>query len=164
MTSVKAEDIETLVQVFDESDWEELRVVLDGLEIYLSRNPADRDRHRHLNNAISQTVRVQPVTSTEHRPLTAPSGAKHASVIPAGMVAIKAPNLGTFYRAPKPGSPPYVTIGQEVEPETEMCLLEVMKLFTSVRAGITGIVREVFVEDAQLVEFEQPLFLVEPSE
>ena len=52
---------------------------------------------------------------------------------------MRAPNLGTFYRAPKPGAPPYVSVGQRVEPTTELCLIEVMKLFTSVAAGVTGI-------------------------
>jgi acetyl-CoA carboxylase biotin carboxyl carrier protein len=56
-----------------------------------------------------------------------------------------------------------VSIGQKVTPDTEMCLIEVMKLFTSVRAGVAGTVREVCVEDTQLVEFDQPLFLVEPG-
>ena len=58
---------------------------------------------------------------------------------------VRAPNLGTFYRAPKPGAAPYVAIGQKVEAETEVCLIEVMKLFTSVCAGVAGTVREVLV-------------------
>ena len=78
------------------------------------------------------------------------------------MVVVRAPNLGTFYRAPKPGAPPYVAVGQRVEAATEVCLIEVMKLFTSVRAGVAGTVREMLVEDAELVEFDQPLFLIEP--
>ena len=78
------------------------------------------------------------------------------------MAVVRAPNLGTFYRAPKPGAPPYVAVGQKVEAATEVCLIEVMKLFTSVRAGVAGTVREVLAEDAQLVEFDQPLFLIEP--
>ncbi len=76
---------------------------------------------------------------------------------------MRAPNLGTFYRAPKPGAPPYVRIGQHVDPTTELCLIEVMKLFTSVFAGVSGFVRQVLVEDAELVEFDQALFLIEPD-
>ena len=76
---------------------------------------------------------------------------------------MRAPNLGTFYRAPKPGAPPYVKIGQHVDAETELCLIEVMKLFTTVLAGVSGVVRQVLVEDAELVEFDQALFLIEPA-
>ena len=61
--------------------------------------------------------------------------------------AVRAPNLGTFYRSPKPGAPPYVQVGQRVEPSTEVCIIEVMKLFTSVHAGFRGVVRQVLVED-----------------
>jgi acetyl-CoA carboxylase biotin carboxyl carrier protein len=158
MTSVKAEDVEALVQLFDESEWEELRVVLDGFELYLSKDPADRGRGPNAGPTSPQVVATTPAPTRAAANLPA----KQATVIPDGMVVVRAPNLGTFYRAPKPGASPYVSIGQKVEPDTEMCLIEVMKLFTSVRAGVTGTVREICVEDAQLVEFDQPLFLVEP--
>ena len=75
---------------------------------------------------------------------------------------VRAPNLGTFYRAPKPGAPPYVSLGQRVEAETELCLIEVMKLFTSVPSGVRGTVKQILVEDSQLVEFGQPLFVIDP--
>ena len=76
---------------------------------------------------------------------------------------MRAPNLGTFYRSPKPGAAPYVSVGQTVGADTEVCLIEVMKLFTSVPAGVAGAVRKVLVEDAELVEYDQPLFLIEPA-
>ena len=79
------------------------------------------------------------------------------------MVVVRAPNLGTFYRAPKPGAPPYVALGQRVEPETELCLIEVMKLFTAVTSGARGIVKQILAEDSQLVEFDQPLFVIDPA-
>ena len=83
---------------------------------------------------------------------------------PAGHVTIRAGSLGTFYMAPKPGAKPYVEIGQRVQPDTDVCVIEVMKLFTSVQAGVTGVVRQVLVKDAELVEFDQPLFLIEVTE
>lgn len=60
---------------------------------------------------------------------------------------VRAPIFGTFYRAPKPGASPYVSIGQKVEPETELCLIEVMKLFTSVTSGVAGTVQKILAED-----------------
>ena len=78
-------------------------------------------------------------------------------------MAVKAPHLGTFYRAPKPGVAPFVEVGQAVEPSTEVCLLEVMKLFTTVAAGAKGVVRRICVDDAVLVEFGQTLFYLEPN-
>jgi acetyl-CoA carboxylase biotin carboxyl carrier protein len=80
------------------------------------------------------------------------------------MLVIRAPNLGTFYRAPKPGAPPYVEVGQRVEPDTEVCLIEVMKLFAPVRAGLSGVVREIRARDGEMVEFDQALIVVEPAD
>jgi biotin carboxyl carrier protein len=77
---------------------------------------------------------------------------------------IRAPNLGTFYRAPKPGAPPYVEVGQRVEPDSEVCLIEVMKLFAPVRAGLAGVVREIRARDGEMVEFDQALIVVEPAD
>jgi acetyl-CoA carboxylase biotin carboxyl carrier protein len=156
MTDVPAQDIEALVRIFDESSWDELRVVIDGLEIYLSKNP--QDRLVTVSRSDGKTASVSAASPA----ISLPVDRTAAPTIPDGMIVVRAPNLGTFYRAPKPGAPPYVAIGQRVEATTEVCLIEVMKLFTSVCAGTAGTVREVFAEDSQLVEFDQPLFLIEP--
>ena len=83
--------------------------------------------------------------------------------IPANWTAVTAPNLGTFYRSPKPGAAPFVEIGQMVTENTEICLLEVMKLFTAVQAGVAGKGVQVCVNDADMVEHGQPLFYVEKA-
>jgi biotin carboxyl carrier protein len=83
--------------------------------------------------------------------------------VPATWVAVTAPNLGTFYRAPKPGAPAFVEIGQSVERETEICLLEVMKLFTTLKAGVKGTVKQVCVTDAVMVEHGDVLFYIAPG-
>ena len=85
-----------------------------------------------------------------------------AQAVPAGAVVVSAPYLGTFYRSPKPGSPPYVEVGSVVAAESELCLVEVMKLFTAVRAGVAGKVVQVMASDGELVVADQPLFAVMP--
>jgi acetyl-CoA carboxylase biotin carboxyl carrier protein len=159
MTDIPPQDVEALVRIFDESAWDELRVVIGGFEIYLSKNP--EDQLRPIPAALSPTDgRAAPAALAGSA--ISPTRKAAAQTIPDGMVVVRAPNLGTFYRAPKPGAPPYVAVGQRVEAATEVCLIEVMKLFTSVRAGVVGTVREILAEDAELVEFDQPLFLIEP--
>ena len=159
MIDIPPQDVEALVRIFDESAWDELRVVIGGFEIYLSKNP--EDQLRPIPAAVSQTdSRTAPAALAG--PAISPTRKAAAHTIPDGMVVVRAPNLGTFYRAPKPGAPPCVAVGQRVEAATEVCLIEVMKLFTSVRAGIVGTVREILAEDAELVEFDQALFLIEP--
>ncbi len=71
--------------------------------------------------------------------------------------------LGTFYRAEGPGEEPFVNVGSEVEPETIVCIIEVMKMMNSVPAGVAGTVVEVCQENAELVEYGAPLFRVAPS-
>jgi acetyl-CoA carboxylase biotin carboxyl carrier protein len=83
--------------------------------------------------------------------------------MPAHWIAVTAPNLGTFYRAPKPGAPAFVEIGQNVGPDSELCLIEVMKLFTTLKAGVKGILKRVCAKDAEMVEFGDVLFYIEPT-
>jgi acetyl-CoA carboxylase biotin carboxyl carrier protein len=70
--------------------------------------------------------------------------------------------IGTFYRAPSPGEPPFVDVGAQVEPGTVVCIIEVMKMMNAVTAGTTGTVVEVLVENAEPVEYGTPLFGVQP--
>lgn len=79
-----------------------------------------------------------------------------------GLVAVMAPMIGTFYRAPAAGATPFVEIGTEVEPDDTVCIVEVMKLMNGVRAGCRGRVAEICVENATLVEYGQTLVLIEP--
>lgn len=76
---------------------------------------------------------------------------------------IVAPMLGTFYAAPEPGAPAFAQVGQNVAAGTVVCVLEAMKLFNEVEAGIAGQIMEVLVKDGDLVEYGQPLFLVKPE-
>jgi acetyl-CoA carboxylase biotin carboxyl carrier protein len=74
------------------------------------------------------------------------------------------PLLGTFYRAPKPGAPPFVDVGASVEPDTVIGIIEVMKLMNAVRAGTRGVVREIRARDGTLVEYGETLLLVDARE
>jgi acetyl-CoA carboxylase biotin carboxyl carrier protein len=79
------------------------------------------------------------------------------------VLTISAPMIGTFYRAEAPGAPPFVSVGARVEPETIVCLIEVMKMMNSIPAGVAGTIVEVCAENAELVEYGAALFQVEPD-
>ena len=167
--TIKAQDIATLVELFEASQWDELHVELDGLHLFLSTDPKAT-----LASATTpqSTSALAPIVASVAEPAVAvptPATAPKADVqsipvaaVPSNWTAVTAPNLGTFYRAPKPGAPAYVEVGQPVEPSSEICLLEVMKLFTSVTAGTKGIVRRICANDGDMVEFGQTLFYIEP--
>jgi acetyl-CoA carboxylase biotin carboxyl carrier protein len=163
MASFSPSDIRTLIGLFEDSTWDELHLEMGDLELFLAKDP--KACLPGAQQAVVPAASPERPTSAAVAPKAdAPVAGIASAAVPEGMAALRAPNLGTFYRAPKPGAPPYIEIGQEVEPDTEVCLIEVMKLFTPVRAGIRGIVRQVCVEDADLVEFDQPLFYIEPLE
>lgn len=165
MSKATPDDIESLVELFNQSDWEEMHLKSDGLEVFLSNDPNARTP----SAAAAAPAPVPAAPAGDTAPAApAPASAPAAGVapevtVPDGMVAVRAPNLGTFYRAPKPGAPAYVEVGQTVEADTEVCLIEVMKLFTPVKAGVAGTVREICTDDAQMVEFEQVLVIIEPA-
>lgn len=158
MSKVTTDDLAALMQIFDASDWTELHLTVGGTDLFLSKDPNAQPPGR------AAPASLPPTAATPVPPAASVAGSpqKAGDAIPPGWTAIRAPNLGTFYRAPKPGAPPYVSIGQEVTADTEICLIEVMKLFTAVRAGVAGTIREVCVSDGELVEFDQTLFLIEP--
>lgn len=164
MANVTAKDLEAVVELFDRSDWEELHIDIDGLTVDLSKRDGVRrvvERRSRADSAPLAPAAGAP--APRPAPAQVPVRAPGKAEIPAGWLAVRAPNLGTFYRAPKPGAPPFVETGGKVSPETEVCIIEVMKLFTSVNAGVHGIVRQVCVADGEMVEHDQLLFLVEPS-
>jgi biotin carboxyl carrier protein len=136
-------DIEAILAAFEKTDWRFLRLVADGVEVELSTDgPPSREAP-----AVSSGVGTPMVPAMEE-----PEG-----------VAVVAPSLGTFYRAPRPGEPPFVEVGQRVAAGDELCLIEVMKLFTSVRAGEAGTVVAVHAADGDLVEHGQRLFTIAPA-
>ena len=83
--------------------------------------------------------------------------------IASGSVVIKSPMVGTFYRSPEPGAKPFVEVGQQVVPETTVCIIEVMKLMNSLPAGTAGRVTHVLVDDAQPVAMGQALVVIDPK-
>ena len=101
---------------------------------------------------------TQPAPASEPAPEreSAPAAAN-------GATTIDAPMLGTFYRASAPGATPFVEVGSTVAPDTVVCLIEVMKMMNSVKAGVAGTVVEVCAGNAELVEYGEPLFRVDPA-
>jgi acetyl-CoA carboxylase biotin carboxyl carrier protein len=160
-------ELEQLIEEFKRSGLRELQARCGDFEIFLSldADAAGLDGEVKVQ-AQQHTAQAAPARSAAG-PAAAPaasaaSAADTASDVPEGAIVVRAPYLGTFYRSPKPGSAPYVEIGSSVTAESELCLVEVMKLFTAVRAGVAGKVVQVLASDGDLVSADQPLFAVMP--
>jgi acetyl-CoA carboxylase biotin carboxyl carrier protein len=131
------DDVREILRIIDESDLDELRIETEGLSLHVVRAGG-----------------AAPPLPAEPAPKAEPA---HDGL------AIVAPMLGTFYRAPAPGEPPFVEVGARVEPDTIVGIIEVMKMMNSVPAGVAGVIAEIHVENAQPVEYGDPLFRVEPA-
>jgi acetyl-CoA carboxylase biotin carboxyl carrier protein len=104
-----------------------------------------------------------PAVGPPAAPAAAPGAPGTADGLPEGVTAVRAPLVGTFYAAPSPGADPFVRVGDEVEAGQTLAIVEAMKLMNPVVAEGPGIVREVLVADAESVEYEQALLLLDPA-
>lgn len=107
----------------------------------------------------SQLPQAAPQASLPQAPAAAPEAAAASG----NTVTIKSPMIGTFYRRPSPDKPNFVEVGAEVSPGKVVCIIEAMKLFNEIESEIKGKIVKILVEDASPVEYDQPLFLVEPA-
>lgn len=112
----------------------------------------------------SQLPQAAPQASLPQAPAASAAAAPQAAPAASGnTVTIKSPMIGTFYRRPSPDKPNFVEVGTEVEPGKVVCIIEAMKLFNEIESEVKGKIVKILVEDASPVEYDQPLFLVEPA-
>lgn len=156
------EAIAALMEDFQRSGLRELHVRLNDVEIYLSSDAGATglDGLGVQTTIPTGAALATPSAAQPVQPAAKPTATSASAALPANATIISAPYLGTFYRSPKPGSAAYVEIGSRVSPETELCLVEVMKLFTSVQAECTGTVHRVLANDGDIVQADQPLFVI----
>lgn len=170
------DDVQVVLARFHESDWDELHIDAGDFRLHVSKSP----RSERAVSAASASAPAAsapaaagaPAATAQPTPTTPAATTPAAGGDDAGAgdqgdelgegVVVRAPSLGTFYRSPKPGAEPYVEVGSDVTASSQLCLLEVMKLYTAVEAGVDGVIVQVLVDDAALVEHGQPLFVVRP--
>lgn len=156
------DDVLHILKLIDESKFDYFQLEVGELKITVSKGDPIP-----LAGAAPQPIAVNaapsPAPTAAAKPAPAPAAQAAKSVaIPEGMAAITAPLLGTFYVAPEPGAPPFVKVGQQITEDTTVGLIEVMKVFSSVRATVKGTIVELVAQNGQFVEFGQPLFIVKP--
>lgn len=162
--------LKELIELFDGSDLVTLHIKTEDGEVTLSSQSTPlRDPDPAASNAaprVSTAANADaPEAITAAEPTILKTAAAPAPPPPQddALLTVTAPALGVFYRSPRPDQPPYVKDGSHVDPETTVGLIEAMKVYTAVAAGVSGTVREVVAENNELVEFGQVLLRIEPD-
>jgi acetyl-CoA carboxylase biotin carboxyl carrier protein len=156
------EDVEAILRLLDATPVDEFELETEHFKLTLRRSRAGGGGWTQERQTRS-TPDLLPATSAA-APAATPDSAQ-AAVAPAadGQLEVRAPLLGSFYRAPKPGAPAFVDIGAVVSPDTVVAIIETMKLMNSVYAGASGRVVDICIDDGSFVEQGQVLMRLAPS-
>lgn len=156
-------DIQNLIKFVAKSGASEVKLEMDDFKITIK--------------TAGEEVKAE-TTYIQHVPMSAPVAQPAPQAVPVAaapvesapvadenskFITIKSPIIGTFYRKPSPDKPSFVEVGSTISKGDVLCVIEAMKLFNEIEAEVTGKIVKVLVDDASPVEFDQPLFLVDPS-
>lgn len=159
--------IQELIKMVNKSNIGELTIEQKDFRVTI------KQKEEKITHVVSQPVQTQPVYTTAPQPATniqqpttnttVQEKQKTTEAPTSNLVTIKSPMIGTFYRRPSPDKSNFVEIGAEVSPGQVVCIIEAMKLFNEIESEVKGRIVKVLAEDASPVEYDQPLFLVEPA-
>jgi acetyl-CoA carboxylase biotin carboxyl carrier protein len=158
VSELTQDDVQKILKIIDEMGDREVHLEIGELKLHVMRG------------AGTPSMVTPPPPSAKPAPLptraaapAAPAKANAAFEVPPGHFAVRAPTLGTFYRAASPGARPHVEIGDHVGSEDTVCVFEVMKLFTTLKAGVNGTVTAIPFANETMVEQDQPLIVIKPD-
>lgn len=165
-------EIQELIRMVGKHKISELSLKQGDFKLDIRTQGSHHEHHAPVVVATPQPVMTMPVAAPAAAPQPAPTPApapKADAPAPTSatdddskLIAVKSPMVGTFYRSSGPDKPPFIKIGDLVEVGTKVCIIEAMKLFNEIESEVKGKVVKILVEDASPVEYEQPLFLLEP--
>lgn len=159
--------IQELIKMINKSNIGELTIEQKDFRITI------RQKEEQVTQVVAAPVQQQPVYATmPQQPAISQQAAagnqpaekpKASESVSPNLITIKSPMIGTFYRRPTPDKPNFVEVGDEVSTGKVVCIIEAMKLFNEIESEVQGKIVKILAEDASPVEYDQPLFLVEPS-
>ncbi|WP_375578839.1 acetyl-CoA carboxylase biotin carboxyl carrier protein [Marivirga tractuosa] len=161
---MKAKEIQDLIDFISKSGLDEVNIETEEFKIKVKKNTEAK---------VIQSAAPAPQPAAAPAPSPSPAPAapapsaggeeKSAASDDDKYVAIKSPMIGTFYRTPNPDNPAFVNVGDSVKAGDTVCIVEAMKLFNEIESDISGKIVKILVDNATPVEYDQPLFLVDPS-
>ncbi len=158
-------EIQNLIKFVAKSGATEVKLEMDDFKITIKTTDAGSTETTYIQqvpvtSALPQAAAAQPVAPTGQAPVATEAPAVDED---AKYITVKSPIIGTFYRKPAPDKEPFAEVGKTIKTGDVVCVIEAMKLFNEIESEISGKIVKVLVDDASPVEFDQPLFLVDPS-
>lgn len=166
---MKLNEIQDLIKFVAKSGVSEVELETKDVKITIKTNGKKSEQPVYVQQAVPMmqqapvTQVAQPVAQAQPAASTGAPESKSSGSADANLITIKSPMIGTFYRSAGPDKPVFVNVGDEVKAGKVLCIIEAMKLFNEIESEVSGRIVKVLVDDATPVEYDQPLFLVEPA-
>ncbi|MFA9290259.1 MAG: acetyl-CoA carboxylase biotin carboxyl carrier protein [Solirubrobacteraceae bacterium] len=155
-------DLQNLIKFISKSEVAEVNYKTDGFELKVKNIPINQPT-QYIQGAMPQQVVVaQPISTVSQVDISIPQSDSQ-TIGNDKFITIKSPMIGTFYRRPSPDKPLFVNVGDDVKQGNVICIIEAMKLFNEIESEFSGKIVKILVEDSMPVEFDQPLFIIDPS-
>lgn len=160
---MKTKEIRDLIDFISATGLNEVKIETEELKLSIKREPDVQNRIVETSVAPAAPAPVAAAPVAAPAPSAAPSAPAAEAPASSKYVEIKSPMIGTFYRSSNPDSPAFVNVGDKVEKGQPVCIVEAMKLFNEIESEVSGTIVKVVAENASPVEYDQVLFLVDPS-
>ena len=172
------EDVLQILRIMDESEYEQLHLEVGEFKLVVDKrsvpglSQGEQDVPVPAPTDVPKTLEKEVRSDCPSGKADCPSGKADSiedvgmtdeAYVSEGLIPVRSPMLGTFYISPKPGDPAFVEEGRVVDENTPVCIIEVMKLFSTIHAGVNGRISKICANDSQMVEYDQILFLIEPQ-
>ncbi|MBL94556.1 MAG: acetyl-CoA carboxylase, biotin carboxyl carrier protein [Magnetovibrio sp.] len=152
-------DVAEILKIIDASECEEVVLELEGTRLVVRRGRNSGDIEKAVTHSPA-SVNPESSTTSSASNLNSKAAAAVSDSPKTGGSTVYAPMVGTFFRKPSPEAPPFIKEGDSVKIGDPLCLIEVMKLYTTIESSVEGVVEKILANDGDLVEFDQPLFII----
>jgi acetyl-CoA carboxylase biotin carboxyl carrier protein len=158
---MELKEIKELIRLVSESGVSEIEVERGDFKVSIKKNG---EKVSYIQAPVYQPAPapMAPPAPAQEQRTDAPAPKAEAPAA-SNLITIKSPMIGTFYKTPSPDKPAFVNVGDEIKPGKVLCIVEAMKLFNEIESEVSGKIVKILVENASPVEYDQPLFLVEPK-
>jgi acetyl-CoA carboxylase biotin carboxyl carrier protein len=158
---MELKEIKELIKLVSESGVSEVEVERGDFKIAIKKVD---EKTTVVHHAPSPVVVHQPLAAPAPAPIVAEHAHAKTEAAPASnFITIKSPMIGTYYKSPSPDKAAFIQVGDEIKPGQVLCIVEAMKLFNEIESEVSGRIVKILVENASPIEYDQPLFLVEPK-